>query len=556
MTEQTTHTGTAIDRLSMLVGARQSAPDYFAPFLDSDDEVLKVGAWCVLLDRQELRPDQLPQLVELSKYAAIRTRAFALLQAVWEHTLAAEVANTELVASEDGAERLVMDATIRGAEPVFTIEALRQFFLATGRTDALRKIVRSVEEQSGWAEALPAAVNGVLLAPHDPLVAGELFMLIFQARRADLLEAALEHFSASNLHLPLQRLFAAGLLQVKDDHAGALREVELYLRQPVARADISAIAQPTAIGIKAESLDKLRRYEDAYVAYVALNAFGQNQSSLDAYPKAVLTFAQLPAVELPPDPWAANHFDMLGFPRSGTTLLENALAAHPRIETFEEVPSMTAVRSYLSSMLPANASPELTRDALIEARERYYTELKMARRKTEVDIFVDKLPIRSSEAQFLVKLFPDKRYIFSIRHPFDVVLSAFKQNFAPNFAMEHFRRMDTAIKLYDFTMTQWFSVFSMDDPRVHYVRYDTLVTDFEPTIRGALAFLGAKWDASVLDFATAAQTRAARTPSYQKVRQGLGIGVQSSWRNYDFLFKGPEAKPLHKWAEFFGYETN
>jgi hypothetical protein len=343
---------------------------------------------------------------------------------------------------------------------------------------------------------------------------------------------------------------------MKGDHTAALHEVDVYLRYPVARPDVGAIAQPIAMSIRAESLDKLGRYKDAYAAYVALNAIDHGQNlPLDAYAKTVLVLARLPTVELPPDPRAANHFDMLGFPRSGTTLLENALAAHPRIETFEEVPSMTAVRRYLKSALPADASPELVRDALIEARERYYIELDMVRRKAGADIFVDKLPIRSSEAKFLVKLFPDKRYIFSIRHPFDVVLSAFKQHFAPNFAMEHFRRMDTAIRMYDFAMSQWFSVFSMDDPRVHYVRYDELVTDFEPTIRAALAFLGAEWDPRVLDFASAAQTRAARTPSYQKVRQGLSIGVQSSWRNYDFLFTGAEAKPLRKWAEFFGYET-
>jgi hypothetical protein len=46
-----------------------------------------------------------------------------------------------------------------------------------------------------------------------------------------------------------------------------------------------------------------------------------------------------------------------------------------------------------------------------------------------------------------------------------------------------------------------------------------------------------------------------KTPSYRKVRQGLSIGVQSSWRNYGFLFQSAEAKPLHRWAEFFGYPT-
>ena len=92
--------------------------------------------------------------------------------------------------------------------------------------------------------------------------------------------------------------------------------------------------------------------------------------------------------------------------------------------------------------------------------------------------------------------------------------------------MEHFRTFETAVKLYDFTMSQWFSVFGFDDPRVHYVRYDTLVTEFEPTVRAALDFLGAGWDDAVLGFATAAESRPTRTPSYHKVRQGLGIGVQ------------------------------
>jgi hypothetical protein len=59
----------------------------------------------------------------------------------------------------------------------------------------------------------------------------------------------------------------------------------------------------------------------------------------------------------------------------------------------------------------------------------------------------------------------------------------------------------------------------------------------------------------VLGFAKAAESRSTRTPSYQKVRQGLTIGVQTQWRNYGFLFQSPEAKPLFKWAEFFGYPT-
>jgi hypothetical protein len=135
------------------------------------------------------------------------------------------------------------------------------------------------------------------------------------------------------------------------------------------------------------------------------------------------------------------------------------------------------------------------------------------------------------------------------------VLSCFKQSFVRNVAMEHFRTFEGAVKLYDFTMSQWFAVHSMDDPKVHYLRYDDLVTRFEESMRGVLNFLGLEWEPSVLDFATLAETRGAKTPSYQKVRQGLSIGVQSSWRNYGFLFQTDAAKPLRKWVEHFGYES-
>ena len=61
---------------------------------------------------------------------------------------------------------------------------------------------------------------------------------------------------------------------------------------------------------------------------------------------------------------------------------------------------------------------------------------------------------------------------------------------------------------------------------------------------------------TMLAFASTAATRSARTPSYSKVRQGLGIGVQTAWKNYRFLFESAAGTPLYKWAEFFGYPTD
>jgi hypothetical protein len=103
-------------------------------------------------------------------------------------------------------------------------------------------------------------------------------------------------------------------------------------------------------------------------------------------------------------------------------------------------------------------------------------------------------------------------------------------------------------------MTEWFRVHSFeDDPSVIYVRYEDLIEDFKPTIERTLAFIGMDWDDAIHGFVEAAGRRAAKTPSYKKVRSGLSIGVQSSRNNYKFLFEGKDAAPLKRWVKHFGY---
>ena len=69
---------------------------------------------------------------------------------------------------------------------------------------------------------------------------------------------------------------------------------------------------------------------------------------------------------------------------------------------------------------------------------------------------IDKMPIRSLYSPLMAKLLPEQRYIFSIRHPYDVALSCFKQRFKPNGAMSSFLSFADTVQLYDFAMTTWF----------------------------------------------------------------------------------------------------
>ncbi|MEO8756602.1 MAG: sulfotransferase [Devosia sp.] len=543
----------ALAELAILSSARLAASDYYAPLLDSDDDVLKIGAWCALLDREQVKVEQYRRVVQLAAYGAVQRRAFRFFQSNWEHDLAAEVA-AKVTTLPSSARALTMRAEL-AFDDIAAIEAQRYRFLATGRFDALVTMVNRQEIAAGWRPALPLAIKALILNPHDPIAASLVLDLLYQARETAMLHEVIDLLKQAGLHPYVTLAYAAAVNLAQGNPRAAIKALAQLDAMRPPRPDVFARLQPLALQLNAEAIEALGDYPRAYNAYVALNRLDHGKLvSLDDFRDVILAAAARVVPALLPDA-NSNHLVMTGFPRSGTTLLENALAAHPRIETFEEIPATASMEMYLHSALRQGASEAQTVTTYLNARERYYDEEMRRHRKPSATIFIDKLPMRSAEAGSMAKLFPDKRYIFSIRHPFDVVLSCFKQNFGRNIAMEHFRSFEGAVKLYDFTMRQWFGVYGLDDPRVHYLRYDALVTEFETSMRATLEFLGLAWDNNVFNFASAANDRGVKTPSYQKVRQGLGLGVQTQWRNYEFLFQSDAARPLYHWAEFFGYPT-
>ncbi len=258
---------------------------------------------------------------------------------------------------------------------------------------------------------------------------------------------------------------------------------------------------------------------------------------------------------LPADPHD-NYLIMTGFPRSGTTLLENVLASHPAIETCEETSSLIASVqvAYKSPLKDDPKGENLTLRARLH-RQLYYANMARFVHKPDAKVVIDKTPIIGANIKYLEKIFPTKRYIFSIRHPYDVVLSNYKQDYGQNIAMAAFNDIHDACVLYNHVMTDWFDVFPGETDRVHYIKYDDLVNDFEPVIRRALAFIGVEWTDEVTRFAEHSAKRAVRTPSYTNVRKGLTIGVQSSWQQFDFLFDDRCRQLLDPWVRRFGYEA-
>jgi hypothetical protein len=251
----------------------------------------------------------------------------------------------------------------------------------------------------------------------------------------------------------------------------------------------------------------------------------------------------------------SNYFIMTGFPRSGTTLLENALASHPKIATCEETSSLTkAINTAFTWPIIQDANEEKNINFRAQYCQKiYYENLDRYVFNKDETCIIDKTPILSANIKFMEKIFPTKKYIFSIRHPYDVIISNFKQSYEQNIAMAAFNDMYEACILYNKVMTDWFDVFPDETDRVCYIYYDDLVLDFQNQMERALSFLGVEWTDEVLNFMEHSKKRSIKTPSYANVRKGLGIGVQTSWKNFDFLFDDKCIALLEPWVKKFGY---
>lgn len=312
---------------------------------------------------------------------------------------------------------------------------------------------------------------------------------------------------------------------------------------------------PVLLNLAAKCAEAIDDFQQAAVWYKKQNKTQTNERKYIPahFIRRIDKFSALAVTQMSPDKHS-NYFVMTGFPRSGTTLLENALNAHPLIATCEETSSLSSsIRTAYHSDI--DQDPEHKNFNLRAAfhRRLYYQNIDRFITKPAATVVIDKTPIISSNIKYMEKIFPTKRYIFSIRHPYDVVLSNLKQVYGQNLAMAAFNDIHDACVLYDKVMSDWFEVFPGETDRVYYVRYDELVTDFRRVIEGALVFLGVDWTDEVMKFAEHSSKRAVRTPSYTNVRKGLTIGVQSSWKNFEFLFDKKCKALLDPWRIRFGY---
>lgn len=377
------------------------------------------------------------------------------------------------------------------------------------------------------------------------------------------------------LNLAPELISAQIALARADAAQGEHLAVEERLAPLLGRDDLS---DPQRIDIhdrRADSLDASGRPAQAFAAYQMRNeaqkrlhgpavAASYSETSADRVRRLTTYFRSAPA-----DPWRTSpgpdlrgaaltggHVFLVGFPRSGTTLLEKVLASHPGVNTLEETDLLAkAGGRLLSSTDHLNHLAVLPAPEAGERRGAYWKGVREALSEDFAGrIVVDKLPLHTPSLPVIAKLFPAARILFAIRDPRDVVLSCFRRRFRINAAMYEFLTLEGAAAYYDAIMTLA-DIYRAKLPlTLREVRHEAVVADFDEEIGQVLGFVGADWNPAVKDFADRAAA-SVKTPSAPQLALGLNAKGVGQWRRYRDQI-APVLPVLAPWVARFGYEPD
>lgn len=398
--------------------------------------------------------------------------------------------------------------------------------------------------------------------------------------------AGLASLAARDGDAATARLHAARALAIDPHNATAINAVvsaELAEGKPEAALAtieplLSRLEQPSlerslAHSFAASAHDRLKNHAAAYRQYSAANAdfeaihAASAEGELDQTSFVEALVDGLAVVD--PGQWSAEvvdspknaakkHIFLIGYPRSGTTLVENILASLPGVSALEERPTLIeADREFI-----AGSSEEiidgLKRFANLGAaklaryRNAYWDKVVASGIAANALCFVDMDPLKGTRLPFIARLFPEARILVMRRDPRDIVWSCFRTNFAMSSGTLEYVTLERAARHYDAVMRLTELALDGLSLNYHIVQYHRLVQDFDSETQAMCEFAGLEWTDKVRSFDRTAAMRGVTTASAGQVTRGLYDGTRQ-WEPYaEYL--APVLPILEPWIRKFGYD--
>lgn len=478
------------------------------------------------------------------------------------------------------------------------VEAASRACALAPREAAAHNNLGVLQLAAGEAEAAVTSVRrAVDLAPENIAYRGNLAAACRQAGQFD---AALEIYDAipapaasAGLHAARASLLeymnrtseaadaAARALELDPDEPQALVTQAILLRRDRryedALACLARLEGRTDLDYELDAsrhfeagtdLDRLGRYADAWQAFARCNevhdrspfaaaidrdAFFRDIDNARAAftPERVSSWIGEIADETPAPVF------LVGFPRSGTTLTEQILAAHPRIFATDERELVREAIRAAGDLVGGGFRYPLDIDRIEDGhlpaiRAAYRDAVRHLAGEPGDRIVLDKLPLNLVHLGFIRRIFPEARILIALRDPRDVCLSALFQNFRLNTAMIQFLEIGRTADAYCAAMGQLLEFEQTLGLRTLRFRYEDMVADLEGEASRILDFLGLEWTGEMRAYAEKSAGRRISTPSARDVAAGLYKRALGRHRHYATELE-PVADRLEPFVRKLGY---
>ena len=324
----------------------------------------------------------------------------------------------------------------------------------------------------------------------------------------------------------------------------------------------------TKHGILAKSYDKIKKFDEAYYQYKINNDLVNKYYGKDIEEKNFLKYVNN-RIDFFKD-FNLNNWNiskersefsdpifLIGFPRSGTTLLDTILRTNKSVEIIEEKPIIKNFLINIEKKTNNDLSQlsNLDNEYIKKMQNFYFDERKKYQKNKNSKIIIDKMPLNIIHIGEILRFFPNAKFVFALRNPYDCVLSCFMQQFQLNPAMKNFLSINSSAILYDLVMQLWSIYRKIFSINCHFIKYEDTVLNFEKTTKDIYKFLDITWSEETKNFYKTGKDRLdISTPSYDQVTSPLYSKSVNRWKNYEKEFEGVK-KLLDRWVNEFGYKV-